>query len=158
MLNIKGDIWTNIWGGYPDIPNMSSTLETTSVLVLRFVKDEHTFSIIVFMKDKLQNQLNQHLYTIMCMFVQRVNFTYKMPLHIGKVKRSKLVVPFKNSCSFHVCVLNPRSWCFRFLIRTSMIIRKMSIISSWSLLTFGCRVWHFELSRAKSNIKLGFDS
>jgi hypothetical protein len=39
MLNIKGDIWINIWGGYPDIPNMSSTQEITTVLVLRFVKD-----------------------------------------------------------------------------------------------------------------------
>ncbi len=39
MLNINGDIWTNIRGGYPDIPNMSSTQEITTVLVLRFVKD-----------------------------------------------------------------------------------------------------------------------
>jgi hypothetical protein len=97
MLNIKGDIRINIRGGYPDIPNISPTLEITIVLVLGFVNDEHTFSIILFMKDKLQNQLNQHLNTI-----NHVHVCTKSELQIGKVKGCKLVLPFENSCSFHV--------------------------------------------------------
>jgi hypothetical protein len=87
MLNIKGDIWINIRGRYPDIPDISPTLEITIVLVLRFVNDEHTFFIILFMKDKLQNQLNQHLNTIMCMFVQRVNFTHQNAITNWKGER-----------------------------------------------------------------------
>jgi hypothetical protein len=38
------------------------------VLVLGYVKDEWTFSMLAFMKDKLHNKLGSHLDTIVRMF------------------------------------------------------------------------------------------
>ncbi len=43
-------------------------VEITIVLVFRSIQVECTFFTIAFIKDKLQNWLNQHLHTIMCIF------------------------------------------------------------------------------------------
>jgi hypothetical protein len=51
----------------------------TIVLVFKFVKDKCIFSTIVFIKDKLQNWLNQHLDTIMCIFTQELCTQKKFP-------------------------------------------------------------------------------
>jgi hypothetical protein len=43
-------------------------VDITVVLVLGYVKDERTFSLLAFMKDKLHNKLGLHLDTIVCIF------------------------------------------------------------------------------------------
>jgi hypothetical protein len=45
--------------------------EIVVVLVLGYVKDEWTFSMLAFTKDKLRNRLGPHLDTIICMFAQK---------------------------------------------------------------------------------------
>jgi predicted glycosyltransferase len=104
-------LWTIINNNGLLIPRLNEYLklvEITIVLVLKSIQDECAFFTIVFIKEKLQNWLNQHLDTIMCIFTQEFytqkNSVIKMPLHIGKVmKICGLVLPLKKSCSFHVC-------------------------------------------------------
>jgi len=58
------------------------------VLVLEFIEDEQTFSILAFMKDKLRNKLGLHLDTIVHMFAQEFytqeNFPYEEAITIWK--------------------------------------------------------------------------
>ncbi len=54
--------------------------------VFEYVKDEHNFSIIAFMKIKLCNELRQHLDTIICMFVQELFYSWEFPLPHGHDK------------------------------------------------------------------------
>jgi hypothetical protein len=47
------------------------------------VEDEQTFSILTFMKSKLQNQLAKHLDIAICMFVQNVFINKKFPFQMA---------------------------------------------------------------------------
>ncbi len=49
------------------------------VLVLEFIENEQTFSILTFMKDKLHNKLGLHLDTIVRMFAQDFYTQEKFP-------------------------------------------------------------------------------
>lgn len=55
-------------------------VEILVMLVLRFVEDECTFSMLAFMKNKLRNKLEPNLDTIVWMFVQKF-YTHKSFLY-----------------------------------------------------------------------------
>jgi len=58
------------------------------VSMLGFVKDERTFFMHAFMKDKLHNMLGLHVHTIICMFAQEFytqkNFLYQEVVTVSK--------------------------------------------------------------------------
>jgi hypothetical protein len=54
----------------------------TTVHVLGLVKDEHCFSLICFLKNKVHNHLNHHLQLVVVMYAQKFftldNFPYQV--------------------------------------------------------------------------------
>jgi hypothetical protein len=78
--NLVIKLWHQFTTNNPFIQHLSKFMqfvEPTIVQVIRNVEDEKTFSILTFMKSKLQNQLAMHLDITICMVVQNF-FTKEM--------------------------------------------------------------------------------
>jgi len=101
------------------------------MLIPGFVEDEHIFSMLAFMKDKLHNRLEPNLDTIVWMFAQEFytheSFPYQNANHKMEGSKSANWYHLKGSASFYLGVYVSTIW-------TSLV---KIFICLWVLLRFG---------------------
>jgi hypothetical protein len=107
-INLVTKLWVTINNNVLLIQQLNEYLKLAEIVVvsmLRFVKDERTFSMLAFMKDKLRNKLGLHLDRTLHMlhksFIFKKASLIKRLIHLGKIKKFGLVLPFSMFYSFH---------------------------------------------------------